>query len=175
MSIKIEEKVKEKIREKIEKAGFEIEYVEFVKEGDNNIFRVVLDKLDSTVNIDDCEQISRLIEDDVDSLITKEYILEVSSPGVERQLKNIDLYKKYVGSEIFVKLFKKIPQGKELTGNLTKVDDDKNTITLEIDSKENIVLELSQISSAHTVYDFESTLKEKNPVNLNKLNKFNKK
>lgn len=174
MSIKLEEKVKEKIREKIENLDFEIEYVEFVKEGDNNIFRVVLDKPNSTVDVDDCEKISRLIEDDVDSLISKEYILEVSSPGVERQLKNIDLYNKYVGNEIFVKLFKKIPQGKELTGNLIKVDVDKKVITLELE-KEKVDLELSQISSAHTVYDFEATLKEKNPVNLNKLNKFNKK
>lgn len=173
--MKIEEKVKEKIRGKIENSGFEIEYLEFVKEGDNNIFRVVLDKPGSIVTIDDCEKISRMIEDDVDSLISKEYVLEVSSPGVERQLKNIDLYQKYIGSEIFVKLYKKIEQGKELTGDLVDVDAYKNCITLELENEEKINLEISQISSAHTVYDFESTLKEKKPVNLNKLNKFNKK
>ena len=173
--MKIEEKVKEKIRGKIENSGFEIEYIEFVKEGDNNIFRVVLDKPGSIVTIDDCESISRLIEDDVDSLISKEYVLEVSSPGVERQLKNMELYQKYIGSEIFVKLFKKIEQGKELTGILVDADAYKNNITMEIENEEKLVIELSQISSAHTVYDFESTLKEKKPVNLNKLNKFNKK
>lgn len=173
--MKIEEKVKEKIRGKIENSGFEIEYIEFVKEGDNNIFRVVLDKPGSIVTIDDCESISRLIEDDVDSLISKEYVLEVSSPGVERQLKNMELYQKYIGSEIFVKLFKKIEQGKELTGILVDADAYKNNITMEIENEEKLVIELSQISSAHTVYDFEATLKEKKPVNLNKLNKFNKK
>lgn len=173
--MKIEEKVKEKIRGKIENSGFEIEYIEFVKEGDNNIFRVVLDKPGSIVTIDDCESISRLIEDDVDSLISKEYVLEVSSPGVERQLKNMELYQKYIGSEIFVRLFKKIEQGKELTGILVDADAYKNNITMEIENEEKLVIELSQISSAHTVYDFESTLKEKKPVNLNKLNKFNKK
>lgn len=175
LSIKIEEKVKEKIKEKIENAGFEIEYVEFVKEGDNNIFRVVLDKPGSIVDIDNCEQISRLIEDDVDNLISKEYILEVSSPGVERQLKNIGLFQKYIGNNIFVKLFKKIELGKEIIGKLIKVDADNKIITLECEDGEQINLGLEQISSAHTVYDFESTLKEKNPVNLNKLNKFNKK
>lgn len=173
--MKIEEKVKEKIRGKIENSGFEIEYIEFVKEGDNNIFRVVLDKPGSIVTIDDCESISRLIEDDVDSLISKEYVLEVSSPGVERQLKNMELYQKYIGSEIFVRLFKKIEQGKELTGILVDADAYKNNITMGIENEEKLVIELSQISSAHTVYDFESTLKEKKPVNLNKLNKFNKK
>ncbi len=174
MGIKIEEKVKSVIKEKIEQNGFEIEYVEFVKEGENDILRVVLDRLNSSVDVDDCEKISRLIEDDVDSLISKEYILEVSSPGVERQLKNIDLYEKYLGSEIFVKLYKKIEEGKEITGVLEKVDRKNNTVSLKIDKK-IIDLELSQITSAHTVYDFEGALKEKKPVNLNKLNKFNKK
>ena len=174
-NMKLEEIVKEKIENKINENGFEIEYVEFVKEGENNIFRVVLDKADSTVNIDDCEKISRLIEDDVDKLISKEYILEVSSPGVERQLKNINLYQKYTGNKIFVKLFKKISQGKELVGNLKNVDIEEKVITLELETNEVIKLEISQISSAHTVYDFDATLKEKKPVNLNKLNKFNKK
>lgn len=174
MGVKIEEKVKSVIKEKIEENGFEIEYVEFVKEGENDILRIVLDRLDSTVDVDDCEKISRLVEDDVDKLISKEYILEVSSPGVERQLKNIDLYEKYLGSEIFVKLYKKIEEGKELTGILEKVNRDSNTISLKLEKK-TVELELTQITSAHTVYDFEGTLKEKKPVNLNKLNKFNKK
>ena len=59
------------------------------------------------MDVDDCEKVSRLIEDPVDSLISKEYVLEVSSPGLERQLKNMKLYKKYTGKEIFVKLYKK--------------------------------------------------------------------
>ena len=87
----------------------------------------------------------------------------------------MELYQKYIGSEIFVRLFKKIEQGKELTGILVDADAYKNNITMEIENEEKLVIELSQISSAHTVYDFEATLKEKKPVNLNKLNKFNKK
>ena len=42
---------------KIEEEGFEIEYVEFVKEGDNNILRVVIDNPNGNVAIDDCEKI----------------------------------------------------------------------------------------------------------------------
>lgn len=175
MSNKIEQNVKEGIEKKIIENGFEIEYVEFVKEGENNILRIVLDKPKNIVNIDDCEKISRLIEDDVDKYISTEYILEVSSPGVERQLKNIDLYKKYIGNKIYIKLYKKIDQGKEIIGVLEKVDVDNNTIDLTLDKNEKLTIQLDKISSAHTVYDFESTLKEKKPVNLNKLNKFNKK
>ncbi len=175
MSNKIEKNVKEGIEKKILENGFEIEYIEFVKEGENNILRIVLDKPNDVVNIDDCEKISHLIEDDVDKYISTEYILEVSSPGVERQLKNIDLYKKYIGSKILVKLYKKIEQGKEIIGILQKVSLDNNTIEIELDENEILTIQLDKISSAHTVYDFENKLKEKKTVNLNKLNKFNKK
>ena len=97
---------------KIEEEGFEIEYVEFVKEGDNNILRVVIDNPNGNVAIDDCEKISRKIEDDIDKNIDKEYVLEVSSAGLERQLKNIKLFEKYIGSEVYVKLYKKLDDKK---------------------------------------------------------------
>ena len=92
MNKKVEELVEEKITSKVNKEGFEIEYVEFVKEGDNNILRIVLDKPSGSVDVDECEKISRLVEDDVDRVISKEYVLEVSSPGLERNIKNLKLY-----------------------------------------------------------------------------------
>ena len=42
------------VEDKIKKDGFELEYIEFVKEGNNNILRVVVDKKDSAVSVDDC-------------------------------------------------------------------------------------------------------------------------
>ena len=83
------DKIEKIVEEKIQKEGFDLEYIEFVKEGENNILRVVIDKLNDNVSIDDCEKISRSIEDDVDKQIDKEYVLEVSSAGLERQLKNL--------------------------------------------------------------------------------------
>ncbi len=172
---KIEEKVEKKIKEKIEKLGFEIEYIEFVKEGENNILRITIDKPGESINIDECELVSREVEKDIDSLIEKEYILEVSSPGVERQLKNIRLFNKYVGYNIYIKLFKKIDEGKEITGILESVDNEKKSISIKLDSGKLLFIPLVEISNAHTVYDFSESFKGVKPVNLNKLNKFNKK
>jgi len=171
---KIIDVVEEKITSKINELGFEIEYIEFVKEGDNNILRIVLDKLNSTVSIDDCELVSRSVEDDIDKLIKTEYVLEVSSPGLERQLKNIRLYKKYIGENINVKLFKKNEIGKEFECLLENVNEENESIVVKIDEN-TYEIKLDSISSAHTVFDFEDSFKEKNPVNLNKLNNFNKK
>lgn len=165
------EKIENLINDKIQKENFDLEYIEFVKEGDNNILRVVIDKKNGNVSIDDCEKISRLIEEDVDKNINKEYVLEVSSAGLERQLKNIKLYKKYIGNEIYVKLYKKQEYGKELLGILEEVDEQNNKITLSI-NEIVIFIDINQIATAHTVYDFDSAFKNKDNVNINELKKF---
>ncbi len=171
MGVKLEETLEEKLKDKISKLGFDIEYVENVNEASQNIIRFVLDKKDSTaINIDDCEFVSRSIEDDVDKYINKEYVLEVSSPGLERQLKNIKLYKKYQGKEVYIKLFKKIDNKKEIIGILEGVNEKDNTILVNFNGNK-IEISLENVSSAHTTYDFDEALKN-NKVNLNELKKF---
>lgn len=159
------------VKEKIAVEGFELEYIEFVKEGNNNILRVVIDNINSSVSIDDCEKISRKIEDDVDKNIDNEYVLEVSSAGLERQLKNIELYKKYIGSEVYIKLYKKQDDKKEITGILKSVDEKNNSINIT-KSNEEYIFNIKDIATAHTIYDFDSDFKNKDNVNINKLNKF---
>jgi ribosome maturation factor RimP len=171
---KLIESIEKKIETKIKDLGFEIEYIEMVKEVGNNILRIVLDKKDRPVNIDDCELVSRTVEDDIDTLVKSEYVLEVSSPGLERQLKNINLYHKYIGKRIYIKLFKKIEVGKEFECDLISADVENETINVLLDNKENITISLLDIASAHTVYDFSNIENQKDDVNLNKLNKFNK-
>lgn len=172
--MKVEIKVEEVIEPIVKNLGFEIEYVEFVKEGSNNVLRVVIDKVGESMWVEDCENVSRAIEDIVDQNIKQEYVLEVSSPGLERQLKNIKLYKKYMGQEIHVKLFKKQNDLKEFEAVIKSVNEDEETVTLELE-KEEVTIALKDITTAYTTYDFDSALKgNTDNVNLNKLNKFNK-
>lgn len=173
--MKIESKIEELIEPVVKNLGFEIEYVEFAKEGTNNVLRVVIDKVGEAMWVEDCEKVSRAIEDIVDKNINQEYVLEVSSPGLERQLKNIKLYKKYIGKNIHVKLFTKVEGKKEFEGIIKDVDEDKETVMLELEDKNNLELLLKDIASAYTTYDFDTALKgNTDNVNLNKLNKFNK-
>lgn len=173
MNLKLEDKIEASINEQVLNAGFEIEYVEFVKEGTQNILRIVIDKPNFSVSIDDCELISRTVEEDIDKLVSKEYILEISSPGVERQLKNIKLYRKYTGSKIYIKLYKKSEFGKEFEGILESVDTDNEIIILNCDEKK-YNFEIKDIASAHTVYNFDEILKlnKNNKTNINELKKF---
>ena len=149
------DKVENAILQNIADLGLELEYTEYVKEGENNIYRIVVDKPEGNVAVDDCEALSRNVEDIVDRYINAKdgYVLEVSSAGLERQLKNVRLYNKYIGYEIKVKLFSKVNNEKEYQGKLVKVNDD--SIVIEVQNEE-ILIDLKNIAHANTVYDFES-------------------
>lgn len=149
---KLVDKVEEKITDTVKNLGYEIEYTEYVKERDNKIFRVVIDKENVSLTTEDCEKVSRAIEEDVDKSMKDEaYVLEVSSPGLERQLKNTRLFNKYLGSKILVKLFSKVEDKKELEGILKTADED--SIELEVEEK-TIKIERKNITCANTVYEF---------------------
>jgi len=172
LNLKVLKDFENELENIVKSEGFDIEYIEFVKEQIGNIFRVVLDNKNGTVTVDDCENISRKIEDIVDKRIDEEYVLEVSSPGLERELKNIKLYKKYEGNNILVKMYKKQEYGKEFEAVLKNVDEKNESVTLIINGKEYDV-NIKEIASAHTVYDFSKILKEnKDNVNINELKKF---
>ena len=81
------------------------------------------------------------------------YVLEVSSAGLERQLKNVKLYNKYIGYDIFVKLFKKLGDTKEIEGKLLSSSDE--SIEMEVNG-EKICIELSNIAHANTIYNFDN-------------------
>lgn len=149
------DKVENAILQNITDLGLELEYTEYVKEGGNNIYRIVVDKPQGNVAVDDCEALSRNVEDIVDKYVNVKdgYVLEVSSAGLERQLKNVRLYNKYIGYEIKVKLFSKVNNEKEYQGKLVKVNDD--SIVIEVQNEE-ILIDLKNIAHANTVYDFES-------------------
>lgn len=107
----------------------EIYDVEYVKEGSDWYLRCYIDK-EEGVSIDDCEAVSRMLSDKLDEtdFIDDAYILEVSSPGLGRQLKKDRHLEKSLLREVDVKTYKPIDGTKEFTGTLKAFDE--NTITL---------------------------------------------
>ena len=149
------DKVESAIDSIVVKLGLELEYTELVKEGENNIYRVVVDKPNDKVSIDDCEALSRAIEDTVDKYVNIKdgYVLEVSSAGLERKLVNLKLYNKYIGNEVRLKLFKKILGSKEIQGKLVDVKND--VIVVNVDNSD-IEINIKDIAVGNTVFDFEN-------------------
>ena len=150
---KLTDNIENKIKDDVESLGYEIEYTEYVKEGDSKIFRVVIDKVGTSLTTDDCEIVSRKIEDKVDSCMAKDeaYVLEVSSPGLERALKNNKLYKKYIGNNVRIKLYKKVEDSKELEGTLLESEDD---YIILLNQDKQIKIERENIACGNTVYEF---------------------
>lgn len=103
----------------VEANALELVDLEFVKEGVNWYLRVYIDK-DGGVNIDDCELVSRALEAKLDEKdpIEQAYILEVSSPGIDRPLKKEADFVKYQGEIIDVKLYKAVNGSKQYQGKL---------------------------------------------------------
>ena len=97
---------------------------------------IVIDK-EGGVTIDDCEKLHRAIDAPLDELdpIECSYTLNVSSPGIDRPLTLPRDYKRNMGKEISVKLYKPLDGKKTYEGTLTAYDDD----TFTIEDKKGVV------------------------------------
>ncbi len=136
----------------LKELAFELVDVEFVKEGSDFYLRAYIDK-EGGITIDDCEKVSRKLEILLDEkdFIQDAYILEVSSPGLGRQLKKERDYLRSIGEQVDIKLYKPIEKVKEMTGILKSYESQK--FVFEIEGKE-LELDASQIARLSLHVDF---------------------
>jgi len=87
----------------INSMGIALDNLEFLKTGKKGVLRVYIDK-EGGVTIGDCEKVSREVEAvlDVENPIQIPYVLEVSSPGLDRPLKIPGDFRKYCGKKVRV-------------------------------------------------------------------------
>ncbi len=105
--------------------GLSIWDVRFVKEGAYWYLRIFIDRPEG-VTLDDCEAMSRAINDPLDQLdpISQEYCLEVCSPGVDRELVRDEHFAAFLGAVVAVRLFRPLENGqRELTAILHGCED----------------------------------------------------
>lgn len=116
--------------------GLDIWDVRFVKEGTDWYLRIFIDK-DGGVSIDDCVDLTHAITKPLDEAdpITQSYTLEVSSPGIERELVTDAHFEKYIGSAVMVRLIRPIEKVRDFNGTLSAYNNGEITLTLE-DGKE---------------------------------------
>lgn len=148
-----ERKTEQLLEPIIKENDFEIYDVEYVKEGSNYYLRIFIDK-ENGITIDDCELVSRRMSDllDKDDFIPDSYILEVSSPGLGRQLKRDKHFEKSIGEEVEVKLYKQLNKKKEYVGLLVTFD--QNTITIELEDGSRMEFKRSDIATVRLTFDF---------------------
>jgi len=112
--------------------GLEIWDIRFVKEGTDWFLRIFIDK-EEGISIEDCENMSRAIDkplDDADP-IEQSYCLEVSSPGIERELTREAHFEACKGEKIKVKFIRAVDGKREFNGILE--DYEGNSVTLRLE------------------------------------------
>jgi ribosome maturation factor RimP len=134
------------------KFGVEIYDVEYIREGSDYILRAYIDK-EGGVKINDCEAVSRALSDilDENDFIADAYVLEVSSPGLSRQLTKDKHLSKSIGAGVEIKTYKPIAKSREFIGILKSFDSEK--IVIENDEGE-LNFKRSEIAMIRLHFDF---------------------
>lgn len=116
----------------VSECGVNLYDTEIANDNGRTIFRVYITK-NGGVNLDDCEAVSRLLSPiyDVMPPVSGDWVLEVSSPGIERKLSKIEHFKASIGELVKISLNDK----SELKGKVLSATDDK--ITIDIDGVSN--------------------------------------
>lgn len=150
MAKHIEEAVEAIVQEIVQDSNLEVVDVEYVKERDWYL-RVYLDK-EGGIEIDDCQRVSETLEQILDEkdLLTEAYILEVSSPGLDRVLKKARDFEREQGKSVDVTFYAPVDGKKTWVGTLTGYDPGKNAIVLDGEKE----LPLEKIAQVRLHIDF---------------------
>lgn len=112
--------------------GFELVDVEYVREAGEWYLRGYIDK-PGGITVNDCETVSRAFSDKLDEedFIDESYIMEISSPGLDRSLKKDKDFARSMGRLVEIRTYRPIEKQKEFCGILTAYD--SNSVTIDED------------------------------------------
>ena len=129
--------------------GYEISDLEVKLGGRDGVIRVFIDRPDG-VGIDDCEKVSRQISAflDVEDPVPGHYVLEVSTPGLDRKLTKPEHFQRFTGEDVRIRLRFPLDGRRNFRGALTAAD--QENVEVEVDG-ESHTLPLSTIESARLV------------------------
>ena len=134
--------------------GCEVVDVEWKKEGSDWFLRIFIDR-EPSVDHALCAEVSRAVGDalDTEDFIESNYVLEVSSPGLERPLKKATDFQRFAGKNVVVKLFAAVDGKKEFTGELMGYGENGVCIKDRADGQE-YAFPLDKIAKAHLLFEF---------------------
>ena len=137
--------------------GLEVLDVELGGSASKRVLRIYLDSPDDErgVTLADCETISRRMGDVLDAheAMAGRYMLEVSSPGVNRPLRKPEHFRKVVGGKVRVRVAQAVDGSQQVLGRLTAFDDD--VLTIDPESGESRRIALADVEKANFEYEFE--------------------
>ncbi len=132
---------------------FELVDVEYVKEAGSWYLRSYIDR-PGGITVDDCEAVSRQFSDllDREDFIQDSYIMEVSSPGLDRPLKKEKDFERSLGRDVEIRTYRPIEKEKEFYGILRAYDD--NSVTIEREDQQQMEFQKKDIALIRLALDF---------------------
>lgn len=142
--------------------GLSLWDVRFVKEGTQHYLRVFIDK-DGGVSMDDCVAMSRALQEPLDQEdpIKEAYTLEVSSPGIERELVQDSHFLQYIGAPVLVRTIRPIDGARDFSGTLEQYNNGEITVRLTsgkalcVRKKDTAFVKLDDFNIADFEQDFQ--------------------
>jgi len=136
----------------LEELGLELVEVQYRREQNGWILRLIIDKQEG-ITLDDCASVSREISQllDIEDFIDQAYNLEVTSPGLDRPLKSLAEFERFVGRKVKVKTTEAIGGHQVFIGTIKKIAGE--AIVLQLDDDEVPVL-FSQVAKARLEVEF---------------------
>ncbi|MDA8227791.1 MAG: ribosome maturation factor RimP [Desulfitobacterium hafniense] len=152
MEQSVEQKVAALVEPLIKEKGLELVDVEYIKEGTNRYLRLYIDK-SGGVDLDDCTNVSHSVSELLDNNdpISQAYMLEVSSPGIERSLKKDEDFERFKGKLVYVKTTEPFKGFREFTGYLKGLINKE--IVLEYEG-EQVAIPQSTVEKANLTFEF---------------------
>jgi ribosome maturation factor RimP len=152
MSQEVVDRVRALVEPILLSEGMELVDIQYRREARGWVLRLFVDK-EGGVTLDDCSHVSQEVGRslDVEDFISIPYNLEVSSPGLNRDLKTEKDFIRYRNRLVSVKTFEPVEKRRHFKGRLLGVFD--NQVEMEID-KEIIHIPLSNVAKAHLEIEF---------------------
>lgn len=151
------QRVEEIIKPYADDLGLEIWDITFKKEGSQWYLRIFIDK-EGGINIDDCVDLTHAVSEPLDKAdpIPQNYMLEISSPGVERELTRDEHFQKFIGAPVMLRTIRPVDGVRDFSGKLLSYKDKKISLELQdekvvtFDKKETNFVKLDDFD----IYDF---------------------
>ncbi|HEY8485520.1 MAG TPA: ribosome maturation factor RimP [Longimicrobiales bacterium] len=155
-----EDTLERDLEERLEALGYELVELERAGAKTRPIIRIRIDRPEGGVTVDDCARVSRSLEPFLDQVpgLGDRYVLEVSSPGVERPLVKRRDFERFAGREVALKGRTPLAgRGRRLQGTLLGVvgEGEEERIRLRLAEGEEVEIPRKEIARAHLVFRWE--------------------
>ena len=135
----------------IEGLGYELVGIEHLPSGKHSVVRIYIDSPEG-ITVDDCSRVSHQVSGvlEVEEPIKGQFHLEVSSPGIDRPLFELEHFERFVGNKVKLKLHQAVEGKRKITGVIDRVEGEDIYIQ-DGDSEMNFQLHIDDIDKANII------------------------